>query len=118
MFYMSVALSQIVQEAEELLRESRNFPHFVDPEVLLSVELVSTHSHANPVHCLAPYIFKVHFIIILPYSLLSSTWSLLFRFSYQNVKHFSYLSCMLRALGLNIISFRIHSSYYNYEHVI
>jgi len=56
---MSVALSQIVQEAEELLRESRNFPHFTEPKVLLSVKLVSTQRHANPVHCLAPYFFNL-----------------------------------------------------------
>jgi len=88
---MSVALSQIVHEADELLRESRNFPRFIELENLLFVYPVSTQSHANPVHYFAPYFFKVHFIIILPYSLMSSTWSLLFRFSYQNIISISYM---------------------------
>ena len=89
---MSVALSQIVQEAGELLRESRNFPHFIEPEVLLSVYLVSTQSHANPIHNLAPYFFKVHSVTFLPYSLMSFKWSLLFRFPYQNIISISHIS--------------------------
>jgi hypothetical protein len=122
MFYMSVALSQKVQKAEDLLRVSRNFLPFIEPEVLLSVLLVSTLSHANPVHYFAYYFFnplnadlnpichllallgahpilhisrirvKVHFIIILQYSLMSYMWSLLFRFPYQNVISISHIS--------------------------
>jgi len=48
---MSVALSQIVHEAKELFRESRNFPHFIEPEDLLSVYPVSTQSQSSPLHC-------------------------------------------------------------------
>ena len=85
---MSVALSHIVHEAEELLRESRNFPHFIEPEDLLSVYPFSTQSHAKPVHYLAPCLFKVHCIIILPYSLVLHVVSAISVFLPKYHKHF------------------------------
>ena len=52
----------------------------------------STQSHANPAHYLAPYFVKVYFIIIIPYSLMSSTCNLRFRFPYQNAISISHIS--------------------------
>jgi hypothetical protein len=61
-------------------------------------------SQINPGHNLPSYVFKIHFNIILPIMLRFSKWSLLSRFSNQNVVMYKILVYTIRAVQHNNIS--------------
>jgi hypothetical protein len=74
--------------------------------------LIPILSQMNPIHILPPYLFMIHFKIVILSTPRSSKWSLLFRFSNQNLACISHSSMHAAFLSHpDLISLTIFGEY-------
>lgn len=79
--------------------------------------LNSTQNHVDPLHVLIPYFPKIHFSIIFPSILRTSSWSLSFRFSHENPLFILILPQCPQFYLCNSISWWVQSISVNFSHI-